>query len=183
MHQQTYRFQTDIHALWGTLLALFATFRLLTYFFHFLRPPTSVLPSRPPTEALAAMCVTGGGAVFILSTEQMTFAAMRHGFDNKMVSLRSLAGSKREAEIDCRRSSTSPSRSSRSGSPGLSPSSLSEVRSSPSFLCDSAHVLRRMGSSSQSSRAKGSLVEKGELRSLRSSPRIVYRLPVAHTLF
>jgi H+/Cl- antiporter ClcA len=78
----------DVHALWGLFLGLFALFRFLTYFFLYLRPPASILPSRPPTEALAALMLTCGGVVFILSTEQVTFAAMRHGFDDIMVSFK-----------------------------------------------------------------------------------------------
>ncbi|GAA5850460.1 hypothetical protein JCM8547_001882 [Rhodosporidiobolus lusitaniae] len=86
-HHQKYQFQVDVHALWGNLLGAFALFRLLTYFFLFLRPPASILPSRPPTEALASLCLTAGGVVFILSTEQATFAFMRHGADDVMAIL------------------------------------------------------------------------------------------------
>ncbi|ORY89436.1 hypothetical protein BCR35DRAFT_300622 [Leucosporidium creatinivorum] len=86
-HAQTFAFQVDVHALWGLFLGLFALFRFLTYFFLYLRPPASILPSRPPTEALAALMLTCGGVVFILSTEQVTFAAMRHGFDDIMAFL------------------------------------------------------------------------------------------------
>ncbi|GAA5984215.1 hypothetical protein JCM10908_006093 [Rhodotorula pacifica] len=86
-HHQTYQFQVDIHALWGNLLGAFAAFRFLTYFFLFLRPPSSILPSRPPTEALAALALTSGGVVFILSVEQVTFAAMRHHADDVMAFL------------------------------------------------------------------------------------------------
>ncbi|KAL8279428.1 hypothetical protein RQP46_008240 [Phenoliferia psychrophenolica] len=86
-HHQIFQFQVDVHMLWGNLLSAFAIFRLLTYFFLFLRPPASILPSRPPTEALASVCLTAGGVVFILSTEQFTFASMRHGFDDIMAYL------------------------------------------------------------------------------------------------
>ncbi|KAK4053903.1 hypothetical protein OIO90_003740 [Microbotryomycetes sp. JL221] len=86
-HAQLFKFQVDVHALWGLFLGLFGVFRCLTYFFLFLRPPASVLPSRPPTEALASMFLTCGGVVFILSTEQVTLAAMRHQFDDIMMFL------------------------------------------------------------------------------------------------
>ncbi|BGP16383.1 hypothetical protein JCM10213_004926 [Rhodosporidiobolus nylandii] len=86
-HAQTYQFQVDIHALWGNLLALFAILRFLTYFFLYLRPPASILPSRPPTEALASLFLMAGGVVFIESTEQVTFAAMRHNFADVMAFL------------------------------------------------------------------------------------------------
>ncbi|BGP24890.1 integral membrane protein [Rhodotorula toruloides] len=86
-HHQTYQFQVEVHALWGLLLGCFSLFRFLTYFFTYLRPPASILPSRPPTEALASLCLTAGGVVFILSTEQVTFAAMRHNADDVMAFL------------------------------------------------------------------------------------------------
>lgn len=71
-HHQPFVFQIEIHALWGRFLGLAAAFRILTYVFLYLRPPASVLPGRPPTEALAALCLTAGGLVFILSTEQVS---------------------------------------------------------------------------------------------------------------
>ncbi|GAA5828972.1 hypothetical protein JCM5353_005187 [Sporobolomyces roseus] len=86
-HHQTYQFQVEIHALWGHLLAAFSLFRFLTYFFLYLRPPASILPSRPSTEALASLFLTCGGVVFVLSTEQITFAAMRHQADDVMAFL------------------------------------------------------------------------------------------------
>lgn len=86
-HHQEYVFSASIHALWGTLLAGFAVCRILTYTFLHLRPPASILPSRPPTEALAAFCLCSGGIVFMLSTEEVIFWAMRHGFDDMMTFL------------------------------------------------------------------------------------------------
>ncbi|ORY89437.1 hypothetical protein BCR35DRAFT_350424 [Leucosporidium creatinivorum] len=86
-HAQIFQFQVEVHALWGLLLGLFAAFRFLTYFFLWLRPPTSILPSRPPTEAVGALLLTSGGIVFLLSTEQVAFAALRHGFDDIMAFL------------------------------------------------------------------------------------------------
>ncbi|CAO1623106.1 unnamed protein product [Jaminaea pallidilutea] len=86
-HHQDYVYQVQIHALWGQLLAGFAVLRCLTYFFLWLRPPTSVLPSRPPTEALASLSLTAGGVVFMISTEEVSFAAMRNGFGDFMAIL------------------------------------------------------------------------------------------------
>lgn len=80
-------FSVSIHALWGILLAGFSVFRILTYTFLYLRPPASILPSRPPTEALAAFCLAAGGIVFISSTEEIVFWAMRHGADDMMAFL------------------------------------------------------------------------------------------------
>jgi hypothetical protein len=82
-HKQDYAFQVTIHALWGYCLAGFSLFRLLTYFFLWASPPSdSVLPSRPPTEALAAFCLACGGVLFFLSDEEIAYAAMRHAYDD-----------------------------------------------------------------------------------------------------
>lgn len=87
-HHQDYVFQVEIHALWGYLLAGFSVFRLLTYFYLWLAPPTdSVMPSRPPTEALASWCLACGGVVFVLSDEEISYSAMRHGWDDNMAFL------------------------------------------------------------------------------------------------
>lgn len=86
-HFQTYLFQVEIHALWGWLLAGFSALRFLTYFFLWLSPPRSILPSRPPTEALASFFLACGGLVFMFSTEEVTLAAMRRGRDDMMMFL------------------------------------------------------------------------------------------------
>ncbi|TFK55829.1 cytoplasmic protein [Heliocybe sulcata] len=86
-HFQTYLFQVQIHALWGGLLAGFSALRFLTYFFLWVSPPRSILPSRPPTEALASFFLACGGLVFMFSTEEVTLAAMRRGRDDMMMFL------------------------------------------------------------------------------------------------
>lgn len=84
-YSQDYVFSVTVHALWGYLLAMFAVCRLLTYTFLYLRPPTaSIYPSRPPTEALAALCCAAGGIVFIVSDEEIVYWMMRHGRDDIM---------------------------------------------------------------------------------------------------
>jgi hypothetical protein len=83
-HAQTYLFQVQVHMLWGNLLVAFAVLRCLTYFFLWLGPPSSILPSRPPTEALGTFFLACGGLMFMLSTEEVTFAAMRRGHDDMM---------------------------------------------------------------------------------------------------
>ncbi|KAJ7368171.1 cytoplasmic protein [Mycena albidolilacea] len=84
-HSQVYLFQVQIHALWGNLLLAFAVMRCLTYFFLWVAPPRSKLPSRPPTEALASFFLTCGGLSFIFSTEEVTIMAMRRGRDDIMM--------------------------------------------------------------------------------------------------
>ncbi|EKM59411.1 uncharacterized protein PHACADRAFT_249882 [Phanerochaete carnosa HHB-10118-sp] len=86
-HFQEYLFQVQIHQLWGNLLTAFAVLRCVTYFFLWLGPPRSILPSRPPTEALASFFLSCGGLVFQFSTEEVTIAAMRRGHDDMMMFL------------------------------------------------------------------------------------------------
>ncbi|KAH9062182.1 hypothetical protein EDB87DRAFT_1559375 [Lactarius vividus] len=86
-HFQRYLFQVQIHALWGYCLTGFAFLRCLTYFFVWLSPPRSILPSRPPSEALASFFLACGGLIFIMSDEEITFAAMRRGYDDVMMFL------------------------------------------------------------------------------------------------
>ncbi|KAG2146682.1 hypothetical protein DEU56DRAFT_785860 [Suillus clintonianus] len=86
-HAQTYLFQVQIHELWGQLLLGFSVLRCLTYFFVWLGPPRSILPSRPPTEALGSFFLACGGLMFIFSTEEVTIAAMRKGRDDMMMFL------------------------------------------------------------------------------------------------
>lgn len=87
-HHQDYVYEVEIHMLWGNLLAGFSALRILSYFLLWLRPPTSsVLPSRPPTEALASFSLAAGGLVFMLSSEEVSYAAMRNGFGDFMMIL------------------------------------------------------------------------------------------------
>lgn len=86
-HFQPYVFQVDIHVLWGSLLLAWSVLRCLTYFFLWVSPPRSILPSRPPTEALGSFFLACGGLMFMLSTEEVTVAAMRRGRDDKMMFL------------------------------------------------------------------------------------------------
>ncbi|KAF5369910.1 hypothetical protein D9758_001192 [Tetrapyrgos nigripes] len=84
-HEQTYMFQVQIHELWGNLLVAWSVLRCLTYFYLWLGPPRSILPSRPPTEALGSFFLACGGLAFQFSTEELTIAAMRRGRDDVMM--------------------------------------------------------------------------------------------------
>lgn len=42
--------------------------RGVTYVTLYLSPPTSYLPSRPPSELITAFCLIGGGLIFMEST-------------------------------------------------------------------------------------------------------------------
>lgn len=65
-HQQT-MISTMIHSQWGNLLTGASLARGFTYVLLYLRPPKSVLPSRPPTELLAAFGLIAGGIIFMAS--------------------------------------------------------------------------------------------------------------------
>jgi hypothetical protein len=58
---------TMVHKQWGNMLVGFAIARGMTYVLLFLRPSTSYLPARPPTEIVAAFCLISGGLIFMLS--------------------------------------------------------------------------------------------------------------------
>ncbi|KAJ5564471.1 hypothetical protein N7513_000713 [Penicillium frequentans] len=70
-HHQTSMTSTMVHKQWGNMLVGFALARGLTYVLLFLRPPTSYLPARPPTEIVASFCLMAGGLIFMLSTRNV----------------------------------------------------------------------------------------------------------------
>lgn len=66
-HHQSSMTSTMVHKQWGSMLVGFAIARGMTYILLFLRPPTSYLPGRPPTEIVASFCLMAGGLIFMLS--------------------------------------------------------------------------------------------------------------------
>ncbi|TQS32902.1 hypothetical protein Golomagni_06770, partial [Golovinomyces magnicellulatus] len=66
-HEQSTMISSMIHKQWGNLLTGAAFCRGLTYVLLYLRPPQSTLPSRPPTEILAAFGLIAGGVIFMAS--------------------------------------------------------------------------------------------------------------------
>ncbi|EFY99535.2 integral membrane protein [Metarhizium robertsii ARSEF 23] len=66
-HHQETEISTMVHKQWGDLLLGASFARVLTYFLLFLRPPKSVLPSRPPTELLTSFGLIAGGIIFMAS--------------------------------------------------------------------------------------------------------------------
>ncbi|KAJ5637818.1 hypothetical protein N7490_007697 [Penicillium lividum] len=79
-HHQISMTSTMVHKQWGNMLVGFALARGMTYVLLFMRPPTSYLPARPPTEIVASFCLMAGGLIFMLSTrnviESMEFYEM-----------------------------------------------------------------------------------------------------------
>jgi hypothetical protein len=63
-HHQDSMVSTMMHAQWGTLFVAFALARATTYILLYIKPPTSHFPARPPSEIIAAFCLTVGGFMF-----------------------------------------------------------------------------------------------------------------------
>lgn len=70
-----------IHKQWGTMLTGASFARALTYVLVYLKPPTSTLPARPPTELLAAFGLLTGGVLFMASSGDTVGAMERNGVD------------------------------------------------------------------------------------------------------
>lgn len=66
-HKQHNMMSSMVHKQWGDLLLGASCARGLTYLLMFLKPPTSIFPSRPPTELLAAFGLISGGIIFMAS--------------------------------------------------------------------------------------------------------------------
>lgn len=66
-HKQHTMISSMVHKQWGNLLLGASLARGLTYLLMFLKPPKSILPSRPPTELLASFGLISGGIVFMAS--------------------------------------------------------------------------------------------------------------------
>ena len=76
-HHQASMVSTMVHKQWGTLFVGFALARAVTYILTYLSPPTSYLPSRPPSEIIASFCLISGGLIFMASNKD-TVGAMEH---------------------------------------------------------------------------------------------------------
>jgi hypothetical protein len=68
-HHQDSMLSTMIHGQWGSMFVAFALARGLTYITLYISPPTSFLPSRPPTEIVTSFCLIAGGITFMLSNK------------------------------------------------------------------------------------------------------------------
>ncbi|TPX25517.1 hypothetical protein DIZ76_010972 [Coccidioides immitis] len=70
-HHQASMVSTMVHSQWGMLLVGFSMARAVTYIILYLNPPSSLLPSRPPSELVASFCLISGGLIFMLSTKDI----------------------------------------------------------------------------------------------------------------
>jgi len=70
-HHQSDMTSAMVHKQWGNLLVGFSMARCVTYILFFLKPPTSYLPSRPPSEIVASFCLIAGGLIFMMSVSDL----------------------------------------------------------------------------------------------------------------
>jgi hypothetical protein len=80
-HHQDSMVSTMIHSQWGGLLMGAAAARAVTYIVVYISPPTSYLPSRPPSEVIAAFCLISGGLTFIVSNKDTVAALEAYKLD------------------------------------------------------------------------------------------------------
>ncbi|CAM1503741.1 Fc.00g013320.m01.CDS01 [Cosmosporella sp. VM-42] len=66
-HTQASMISSMVHKQWGNLLLGASFARCLTYVLMCLKPPHSILPSRPPTELLVSFGLISGGVIFMAS--------------------------------------------------------------------------------------------------------------------
>lgn len=60
-----------VHKQFGNLLTGASLARALTYVMMYLKPPRSVLPSRPPTELLTSFGLIAGGIMLMASVSSL----------------------------------------------------------------------------------------------------------------
>lgn len=80
-HHQESMLSTMIHTQWGGMFMGFALARALTYITLYISPPTSYLPSRPPTEVLTSFCLIAGGITFMVSNKDTVAALESYDLD------------------------------------------------------------------------------------------------------
>ncbi|KAG6003841.1 hypothetical protein E4U21_001640 [Claviceps maximensis] len=80
-HHQFTSTSTMLHRQWGYLLMGASFARGLTYLLLYLRPPSSTLPSRPPTELLVSFGLIAGGLVFMASSSDTIEGMIHHEID------------------------------------------------------------------------------------------------------
>jgi hypothetical protein len=80
-HTQESMMSSMIHKQWGTLLVGASLSRGVTYILSYLKPHTSYLPARPPTEIITAFCLMAGGVIFMASSRDVVEAMEWNGLD------------------------------------------------------------------------------------------------------
>ena len=78
-HHQISPVSTMVHKQWGTLFLAGALARGVSYILVHLSPPTSYLPSRPPSEIVVAFCLISGGLLFMGSASDIITGMEMYG--------------------------------------------------------------------------------------------------------
>lgn len=84
-HTQHSPVSAAIHKQWGLLFSGFSLSRVLTYLTMYLKPPTSYVASRPPTEVIASFCLVAGGVIFMASNADTVHALEAYELDAMFV--------------------------------------------------------------------------------------------------
>ncbi|KAL0936701.1 uncharacterized protein CTRU02_208916 [Colletotrichum truncatum] len=80
-HTQHSMISSMVHKQWGNLLTGASFARGFTYVIMYLKPPKSVLPSRPPTELLSAFGLISGGIIFMASASDTVDGMIHYKLD------------------------------------------------------------------------------------------------------
>ncbi|KAI7904736.1 uncharacterized protein BX663DRAFT_559714 [Cokeromyces recurvatus] len=81
-HHQDTLYSSNIHYMWGILLASAACCRFVTYLFLYRNAPTDAQPSRPPSELLGAFLLIAGSILFMASNSGTLLWLRRNNVDS-----------------------------------------------------------------------------------------------------
>ncbi|KAK8123825.1 hypothetical protein PG999_003743 [Apiospora kogelbergensis] len=84
-HTQQSALSSMVHKQWGNLLSAAAYARGLTYVLLYLKPPKSIMPSRPPTELLTSFGLIAGGVIFCASSSDTVAGMVHYDLDEMFV--------------------------------------------------------------------------------------------------
>ncbi|KAI9473818.1 MAG: hypothetical protein EXX96DRAFT_579473 [Benjaminiella poitrasii] len=80
-HHQDTAYSTNIHYMWGFLLASAACCRFVTYLSLYRNVPTDAQPSRPPSELLGTFLLIAGSLLFVTSNSGTLLWLRRNNVD------------------------------------------------------------------------------------------------------
>ncbi|KAI8993236.1 hypothetical protein BDB01DRAFT_316071 [Pilobolus umbonatus] len=81
-HHQETQYSSNIHFLWGLLLSCAAVCRFITYLTLYRMPPSTRLPSRPPSELVGAFFLIAGSILFMASNSGTMLWLRRNSVDS-----------------------------------------------------------------------------------------------------
>ncbi|KAK8022628.1 hypothetical protein PG993_013395 [Apiospora rasikravindrae] len=84
-HTQQSMLSSMVHKQWGNLLSAAAFARAFTYVLLYLKPPKSIMPSRPPTELLTSFGLIAGGVIFCASSSDTVSGMIHYDLDEMFV--------------------------------------------------------------------------------------------------